>query len=829
MATTPVVPVGGALVGGTAPVGFTSAAPTTRVDLDLVVEWDFDGDGDFDETVEDITGYVMSAESMSGRDFPSSLTGKAGPGQLRLTLLNSDDRFSYFNQASPLTTAPNSLRTGRKIRVRTTDAVAADPVLLARDRFTRPDGALGVAETGQTWTPQFGSFTIRGGVASSDPDTFTAIVETVDVGATGHYAQATIRQLHPHGSRFVGLVVGWFDSSNYTIVVYDSGTSTTGISIYDIDGGVQTLKEHYPLYGWEGMTIGAGRVGNAITAYVGGVPVASTTLTGPVNGTHVGLYANHEPFSGRSPEVGDFHVWDKVAAPADGVLWTGDVLDVSATVPVGGPKVVTVTAEGTLARSARAQVASPRLARAGAATGLIVGDVLARAGLLHPPAPLDEGTVITGPVGIDDSDALSLARVVEETERGFLHETNEGQIGYQSAGSRTGASSQAWFSDTPGVGQHPYSGIAPADHKGQIVNRVTAGVAAEAPSGITVTQPVGTQHVDITLPAVNKGDLLVVFIAASHLPTVDLWQTPIWWYPRRTDLKATRGMRVYDHICDGTEGGTVVRFFNNPTAVAGLWQANVYRIENWYDSPEGIAMGEIARGSDAAPLVHGWGRAPTLFIVVNSGIAGTGAGMAFNSSYNAPDGYALETGLMTSSGVLTYEAGMMSGYKVDVSESEDPTPWEGLVNVSLLESVVYAVRGYNGPHTKATLEDPRTTGGDGRFVTIEDIGSQDEHNVIRSNPAVPVLFATEADARAYGDAVLSEFADDRPIVSLSFWAQSSAALRDQAITRRVGDKITVTASGATGLGVQRDWFIENVAHRWPNPKVWECTWQLSPA
>jgi len=825
-----VSPVGGALVGGTAPTTFTAAVAPERVDLDLVVEWDFDGDGDFDETVEDITGYVMSAESMSGRDFPSSLTGKAGAGQARFTLLNNDDRFSYFNSSSPLTTAPNSLRTGRKIRVRTTDATAADPVLLARDRFNRSNGPLGTAETGQTWTPQAALFSIRGGVASSDQNTFSAIIATLNVGATSHYAQATIRQLQPHGARFVGLIVGWLDINNYTFVVYDSGIATTGISVYDVDGGVQTLKTHYPLEGWEGMTIGAGRVGNAITAYVGGVPVASATLTGPVNGTQVGLYANHAEFSGRSPEIGDFHVWDHVAGPADGVLWTGDILDVSATVPVGGPKVVTVTAEGTLARAARAQVASPRLARAGAATGLIVGDVLSRAGLLHPPAPLDEGTVVTGPVGIDDSDALSLARVVEETERGFLHETNEGPIGYQAAGSRTGASSLAWFSDTPGVGQHPYSQIEPGDHKAHIVNRVTAGVAAEAPSGISVTYPAGTQHVDITLPTVAAGDLLVVFIAGSHAPTTDLWVTPLWWVAHREGLKQTRGMRVYSHWCDGTESGTTVRFFANPSAVAGLWIAAVYRIEGWYESyNDGIAMGEPVSGNDAGPLVHGWGRAPTAFLVAQAGIGATGSTMAFSPDADPPDGYQTANGNITSSGTLAHDAGIMSGHKIDVTDSEDPTPWVGLTNATSLESVVFAVRGYNGPHTKATLEDPRTTGGDGRFVTVEDVGSQDEHNVIRTNQTVPVLFATEADAAAYGDAVLSEFADDRPIVSLSFWAQSSAALRAQAITRRVGDKITVTASGATGLGVQRDWFIENVEHRWPNPKVWECTWQLSPA
>jgi len=111
-------PIGGAAPGGSATVTVASGDQGAAVPADAVVEWDFDGDGTFGQATDDVTAYVMDAESLTGRDWPSHLTGKAGPGQLKLTMLNDDDRFSYFNPASPLNTPPNSLDTGRKIRVR---------------------------------------------------------------------------------------------------------------------------------------------------------------------------------------------------------------------------------------------------------------------------------------------------------------------------------------------------------------------------------------------------------------------------------------------------------------------------------------------------------------------------------------------------------------------------------------------------------------------------------------------------------------------------------------------------------------------------------------
>jgi hypothetical protein len=822
---------GGLSLGSDSPVEFVHGS--TIAVADIVVEWDFDGDGDFDEPDEDITSRLVSVESMTGRDFPSALTGKAGPGQLKLTVRNDDDRFSYFNADSPLVAPPFALKTGRRIRVRTAESTPDDPVLLARDRFNRPDGTLGTTETGQAWTAEVGTWAVRGEVAAALGNGGTAYA-TIDVGTTDHYAQASLRQLIPApvgaSSRNVGVVVRWTDANNYSRVYVDTDPSI-GVVIRDVAAGVGTNLATYPLSGWEGMTIGCGVVGQTITAYVNGAPVASATLTGAIDGTRAGLHSNWPNNTGRSPELDDFHVWSHVAGEIEGVLWTGTVESIDPAVNLGPNKTAAIGAAGVLKKAAGTDIAAPRLPIAGVPTGLLVGDAMARARLLHPPAPLDVGGVTTGPIGIADGKALDLARQFEETERGFLHETNEGYAGFTSAANLAGSSPAAWFSDDPAAGQFGYHHIRQLDHKGQIVNRVTAGVAADSPAGITVTTTAGSSHVEPDMPAtVNPGDLLVVFAASTVNDNRD-WLVPLWWTQHR-EAKAALGMRVYSHFCDGTEGGTTVRFYNNAGASPGLWLAKVYRIENWYEAANGVAMGDPVSGGDPGPLVHGWGRAPTLFIIGQAGIGST-AGGNFSSDFNPPDGYGFVEGVLHSSGAGNeqYDCGLATGYKIDCSESEDPTEFFALSGYTIRESVMFAVRGYNGPHTKATLQNPQTTGGDGRFVTVEDLDSQDAHEAIRPHPEASDLFATEAAAEAYGDALIGRFAEDRPIISISFYAHLGASYRAQAIRRRVGDKIALTANGDTGLGIDgAEFVIESIDHSWSAAgKLWDVTWELSPA
>lgn len=820
-----VVGGGGIEIGGTADVAFVHG--TGQVASDIVVEVDWDNDGDFDQPEENTTSFVLAAQTRAGRDFPSDVLGKARAGQFQATLRNDDDRFSFFNADSPLNTPPFSLRTGRKARIRTSGSTPDDPVLLARDRFDRPDGPLGATETGQIWTPRLGSWAVRGNVAAAGPFFGDpGVLETFDVGVTEHYVQASIRQVKSSPARNIGLCIRFTDTDNYTLV-YVNTDPTVGVVILDRDAGVNTgLGADYPVQPWEGMTIGAGYRDGVVTSYVGGVAVGTGVPSSP-DGTGVGVFANYGEHSGRSPEVDDLHVWDHVAGEVEGILWTGDVSEVNPRVRAGPHKLAEASGEGVLARAGRVDIAAPRLPVAGAPTGLVVGDILARANLLGPPQPLAEGTVTTGPVGIRDGNALDLVRDLEETERGFLHETNEGHAGFDDAAARGTVPAAAWFSDAPGA-QFTFEELEPQDAKSRVINRVTGGVAAESPAGITVTDRNGSGHVDVLLPTTADGDLVVVFIASSIDASVNNWNVPLWWVEHRP-LRDAKGMRVYSHACDGTESATTVRFFTNGGASPGLWVAKIVRIEDWFESTRGETMGDVVQGADPGPLVHGWGRVPTLFIVAQTGI-GSGSGGSFDPDNNPPDGYGSATGLITSSGTFQYDAGVSTTTKIDCTETEDPTAFRSLFGFTTLETVVFAVRGFNGPHSKATLQNPETVGGDGRFVTVDDVASQDDHNMVRSHPRPSNLFASEAAAEGYGEAILAGHADDRPIFTLVFTANKTAAYRAQAFRRRTGDKIHLTAVHQSGMGVDGDFFIENVGHEFSQgTRLWRVIWELSPA
>lgn len=149
--------------------------PNEQVSSDLVVEWDLDGDGDFDETVEDITGQILRGEIYRGRDFASQVTGRSVRGQMVLVADNTDDRFSYFNEASPLNQAPFSLRKRRLIRVRCSAASPSDPVVLARAKFGTA-GPLTTADTGEAWTTRTSSgMTVADSVAAADGPPLPAV------------------------------------------------------------------------------------------------------------------------------------------------------------------------------------------------------------------------------------------------------------------------------------------------------------------------------------------------------------------------------------------------------------------------------------------------------------------------------------------------------------------------------------------------------------------------------------------------------------------------------------------------------------------------------
>jgi hypothetical protein len=141
-----------------------------------------------------------------------------------------------------------------------------------------------------------------------------------------------------------------------------------------------------------------------------------------------------------------------------------------------------------------------------------------------------------------------------------------------------------------------------------------------------------------------------------------------------------------------------------------------------------------------------------------------------------------------------------------------------------------SVGGTTQSHTNIEVTGIPIVEGDAVTVEANDVDSQDDHNAIRTYRNAANLFASTDDATTYANLVLSKYAQDRPILAISFWAVKSLAYRAQAIRRRVGDKITLVAENNSGLGISQDFFIESIGHKFSHgTRLWETTWELSPA
>jgi hypothetical protein len=849
------VPLGGVVIGGEVSASMVDNAGG-QVDADVSVLWDFDNDDNFDEEAEDITSFVIAAEAQSGRDFPSQLSGKAGPGRLRLALDNRDDRFNYFNPNSPLVTGANSLRVGRKIRLQTAStAVTGDPHLIVRDRFNRTNGPIGTAETGHVWetftddttTPVF-KVADKKLTANIEDNNIVQAQAWVESGLTSYYVQATIEQLAQYSNNLAGLIAERLDSDDYITFTYNPTSHIW--ELYRVDGGSATDYDSYVQQGWPGITIGMEVTdlgGNDFdcVGYIDGVPV--TTISTSITGSgRVGVTYDYDGISQaivELPILDNFHVWDTRAVDIEGVLWTGDVTEIRPSVAPGGVKIAEVSAEGRLARLALPDITSSR-APTGAPTGILVGDALQKAGLLHPPGTIAQGTVTTGPVTLDDGGALDTAREFEETELGFLYEAPEGSIGFKGRNARALESTAAAFSDSPD-GQFSYEALTPLDQRRDIVNRVTAGVAPVMPTIESLTFDFANtgagvaNNVAVGMPAaVDAGDLLVVFIASTVGSASVSWLNPIWWHNWRDELRGgDLRTRVYSHPCNGTEGGTTVTFYIDSGASGGAWNAHIFRIKNWYQADTGSAISDFVDGANPPAFDHGFGRTPTLFIAVNAALTSVSGGSLLGAaSREFPDGYVPNSAGFLNGSVNGFDLGLVTAHKFAVAESDDPTTFNVYSGFAINESFVFAVRGFNGPHViTPIIKKKKLTGVDvkesrGLFVTVDDVASQDELRVIRSHQLPSNLFAEETDAENYAELILETFKDDRPVFSITFTATTSAAYRRQAYSRRVGDKIRLIAENDTGMGVNAEFIIESVSHQITDgATLWKVTWELSPA
>ncbi|HEX7132952.1 MAG TPA: hypothetical protein VF228_10265, partial [Iamia sp.] len=205
----------GVTIAGTASsLAFSDPLGSVQVASDIKVLWDFDNDGDFSEDEEDVTADVLSAEVVTGRDYPSQLTGKATPGTFRAVLRNDDDHYWPTNTESPLNQAPFSLANGRKLRVRTTTATDPEPTLIMSDRMGTL-GPMAATEQGEPWAPLVGGSWSTSNDAAT-PDEEGVSITVADSGAVDHYSQIRVR--HCDDANGVGIVYRWQTEDDYGLV-----------------------------------------------------------------------------------------------------------------------------------------------------------------------------------------------------------------------------------------------------------------------------------------------------------------------------------------------------------------------------------------------------------------------------------------------------------------------------------------------------------------------------------------------------------------------------------------------------------------------------------
>lgn len=839
------------VAAATAAAGFAKT-PDIPQASGLVIEWDLDNDGDFDETVEDITDDVLRGYYQVGRDYPSQVTGLSIPGRMNLTVDNSDDRYNFFNTSSPLATAPYSLKTGRLIRIRTTESTPTDPVELARDMFLG-NGALATDDLGNTWTTLSG-FT---GFAENESQAEaigppaaagTDHIAYVDCGQNSYYAQIMVP--FKDTTNEIGIAFYVTDANNYGLVYMGDGL----LSVVEVVSGTPSTLATSGVENRDDMAIGVAVNGTSVIAYIDGVEEISTTTTLTAQ-SEVGLYA--EWFSQRNPAFTEFRVWDRsliVQAWDTGVDQSGVVatMRVTKVLPVmrSGRKEAEITAVGSLGALSR-PVSSPAstgpddVQSAGVKAGHMIGNTLARLGRLHPPSVIEGGDLALGSVGFDQQRAISLARRFEQTELGFLFEDTMGGVCFHRRSFRDSLTSVATFTDDPNAFGVSYEDIQQRDWQSDLINQVASEVSPSLPRQIfgndfNVTNTGVQNDVEITLPTFGTGDtdaaigdLFVVGFASSVQKDGTFWEEPTGWTSLRP-MTDGHGLRVYAKRLAAGDSGDTVTFYDDSTDLAGGgWVAVTVLAKNWYGAVSaGVALTEInGRGGGSAEAQAGdndppvaftpWRIGPTLFVPLRAGITSTGgATVSAASDDQAPPGFD-SLGKISVDGVAnSHDVGLQWCRRIRTEQVNNPGPFGGqFTGYDIVETAVLMIRGFAG-------DPPPATGG--LRVRSNNVTSQIDRGVL-PHPNPGVLYETKAAAETANDLVLSRFDQDRPIISIGFTANTSKRHRDQAVARALSDRVTLTANNNAGLGVAADYYIETIKGSFrEGARQWRVTYDLSP-
>jgi hypothetical protein len=100
----------------------------------------------------------------------------------------------------------------------------------------------------------------------------------------------------------------------------------------------------------------------------------------------------------------------------------------------------------------------------------------------------------------------------------------------------------------------------------------------------------------------------------------------------------------------------------------------------------------------------------------------------------------------------------------------------------------------------------------------------------RMHTAATEFIPTHVQAQSWCNYHMSVFKSPVPILTMTFNANVSQNNMDQAIARDISDRVTVVAQNNANLGINSEFFIENISHKIDQGgTVHNVTWMLSPA
>lgn len=119
--------------------------------------------------------------------------------------------------------------------------------------------------------------------------------------------------------------------------------------------------------------------------------------------------------------------------------------------------------------------------------------------------------------------------------------------------------------------------------------------------------------------------------------------------------------------------------------------------------------------------------------------------------------------------------------------------------------------------------------GDPVTIRLEDTTSQTDHNVEREWPARTEYIPSVQEADDWARHHLSIYKDPIPMIKMTIVANRDQNMLDEAISRDIGDRITLVAENTADLAINSDFFIEAIEHNIRRDRYHLVSYLLSDA